>query len=168
VFQDSFGSLDPRWSVRRSVREALDALGIGTPPERDGRVDVLLAEVGLGPEIADRRPGTLSGGQRQRVGIAAALAPQPRLLVADEPVSALDVSVQAQILNLLERLQRELGLALVLITHNIGVVEFLADDLAVMQRGRIEEQGLAAEVLAAPASPYTRTLLDAVPRLVVG
>jgi len=163
VFQDSFGSLDPRWSVRRSVREALDALGIGTPPERDGRVDVLLAEVGLGPEIADRRPGTLSGGQRQRVGIAAALAPQPRLLVADEPVSALDVSVQAQILNLLAGLRRDHGLTIVFITHDLSVVRHLADRVAVMYLGRIIEIGTTAEIFEAPAHPYTKALLSAAP-----
>ena len=150
VFQDSFGSLDPRWTVRRSVREALDALRIGTREERDARVAEVLAEVGIGAALADRRPDTLSGGQRQRVGIAAALAPRPRLLVADEPVSALDVSVQAQILNLFATLRDEHGLTVVFITHDLSVVEHLADRVAVMYLGRIIEIAPTAELFAAP------------------
>jgi peptide/nickel transport system ATP-binding protein/oligopeptide transport system ATP-binding protein len=163
VFQDSFGSLDPRWTVRRSVREALDALRIGTREQRDSRVTEVLAEVGIGAALADRRPDTLSGGQRQRVGIAAALAPQPRLLVADEPVSALDVSVQAQILNLIATLRLEHGLTVVFITHDLSVVEHLADRVAVMYLGRIIEIAPTSELFAAPAHPYTRALLAAAP-----
>ncbi len=164
VFQDSLGSLDPRWTVRRSVREALDAMRIGTPAERDARVSEVLGEVGIGPEVADRRPDTLSGGQRQRVGIAAALAPRPRLLVADEPVSALDVSVQAQILNLLAELREAHGLTVILITHDLSVVEHLADRVAVMYLGRIVEVAPTAELFAAPLHPYTQALLASAPR----
>jgi oligopeptide/dipeptide ABC transporter ATP-binding protein len=164
VFQDSYGSLDPRWPVRRSVREALDAMRIGTPDQRDARVADVLGQVGIGPGLADRRPDSLSGGQRQRVGIAAALAPNPRLLVADEPVSSLDVSVQAQILNLLAALRDEHGLTIVFITHDLSVVEHLADRVAVMYLGRIVELAPTAELFAAPAHPYTRALLAAAPQ----
>ena len=166
IFQDPFASLNPRLRVRDVLEEGMLALR----PEWDAaarlsRLDTLVEQVGLRKDALGRYPHEFSGGQRQRIAIARALAVEPALIVCDEPTSALDVSVQAQILNLLDRLQRELGLALVLITHNIAVVEFLADDIAVMNRGRIEEQGPAAEVLAAPRSAYTRTLLDAVPRL---
>ena len=166
IFQDPFASLNPRLRVRDVLEEGMLALR----PEWDAaarlsRLDALVEQVGLRKDALGRYPHEFSGGQRQRIAIARALAVEPALIVCDEPTSALDVSVQAQILNLLERLQRELGLALVLITHNIAVVEFLADDIAVMNRGRIEEQGPAAGVLAAPRSAYTRTLLDAVPRL---
>lgn len=164
VFQDSFGSLDPRWSARRSIREALDAQGIGDPAERDARVTELLTQVGLGPELGDRRPGALSGGQRQRVGIAAALAPRPEVLVADEPVSALDVSVQAQILNLFATLRHEQGVTIVFITHDLSVVQHLADRVAVMYLGRIIEVGPTDQVFAAPAHPYTQALLAAAPQ----
>lgn len=163
VFQDSFGSLDPRWTVRRSVREALDAQGIGSPGERDARVTELLEQVGLGAELGESRPSALSGGQRQRVGIAAALAPRPKLLVADEPVSALDVSVQAQILNLFAALRRDQGVTIVFITHDLSVIEHLADRVAVMYVGRIIEVGPTDAVFAAPAHPYTQALLAAAP-----
>ena len=124
----------------------------------------LLRQVGLSPDDAERYPHEFSGGQRQRISIARALAGEPDLLICDEPTSALDVSVQAQILNLLRQLQRDLGLSLLFITHNIGVVEYLADDIVVMQRGRVEELGPTVEVLARPRSAYTRELLAAVPK----
>jgi peptide/nickel transport system ATP-binding protein len=132
---------------------------------RRARIEGLVEQVGLRRDSLERFPHEFSGGQRQRIAIARALAVQPRLMVCDEPTSALDVSVQAQILNLLRELQHELGLSLVFITHNIGVVEYLADDIVVMQRGRVEEKGLTTEVLSRPESAYTRTLLDAVPRM---
>jgi ABC-type glutathione transport system ATPase component len=163
VFQDPYSSLDPRWPVRRTIREPLDAQRIGTSSERDARVDELLEQVGLNRGLGDRRPAALSGGQRQRVAIAAALAPRPRLIVADEPVSALDMLVQAQILNLLDDLRRDLGVALLFISHDLGVVRHVADRAAVMYRGRIVEQGAASEVLEHPEHDYTRALLDAHP-----
>jgi ABC-type glutathione transport system ATPase component len=165
VFQDPYSSLDPRWPVERTVREPLDAQGIGTPPDRARRVRELLDEVGLSEAVARRRPRDLSGGQRQRVAIAAALAPDPRLIVADEPVSSLDMLVQAQILNLLDRLRIERGLGLLFITHDLGVVRHLADRVAVMYRGRVVEEGPVDAVFAAPRDAYTRTLLDADLRL---
>ena len=133
VFQDPFGSLDPRWPVGRSVRESLDSFKIGSPADRDSRVLELFERVGLRTAFATRMPNQLSGGQRQRVAIAAALASEPELIVADEPVSALDVSVQAQILNLFMDLQRDLGVTAVFITHDLGVVEHVCDEVAVLQ-----------------------------------
>jgi len=135
---------------------------------RRARIEVLVEQVGLRRDSLERFPHEFSGGQRQRIAIARALAVQPLLIVCDEPTSALDVSVQAQILNLLGQLKRDLGLSLLFITHNIGVVEYLADDIVVMQRGRVEERGPTADVLSHPQSAYTRTLLDAVPRMTVG
>jgi peptide/nickel transport system ATP-binding protein len=169
IFQDPFASLNPRMRVLAILEEGLQALR----PEMDAdarrdRLAALVEQVGLRRDALDRYPHEFSGGQRQRIAIARALAVQPRLIVCDEPTSALDVSVQAQILNLLSQLQRDLGLSLLFITHNIGVVEYLADDIVVMQRGRVEEKGPTEEVLARPRSSYTRTLLDAVPRMTVG
>ena len=165
VFQDPYASLDPRWTVERTVREALDAQHVGTGASRRARVAELLDDVGLSASLARSRPHELSGGQRQRVAIASALAADPDVLIADEPVSALDLLVQAQILNLLAELQRERGLAIVLITHDIAVVEHIADRICVMYLGRVVEQGEAAAVIGSPAHPYTRALLAAVPRL---
>jgi oligopeptide/dipeptide ABC transporter ATP-binding protein len=165
VFQDPYASLDPRWRVARTVREALDAQGAGTRAVRRAHVDELLGAVGLEPRLAGSYPHELSGGQRQRVAIAAALAAGPDLLVADEPVSALDLLVQAQILNLLATLQRERDLAIVLITHDLTVVEHIADRVAVMYLGRIVETGSVAAVTRTPAHPYTRALLASAPRL---
>jgi peptide/nickel transport system ATP-binding protein len=167
VFQDPFASLNPRMRVDEALEEGLVTLR----PELDAaarraRIETLVDRVGLRRDALSRWPHEFSGGQRQRIAIARALAVEPKLIVCDEPTSALDVSVQAQILNLLRELQREFGLSYLFITHNIGVVEYIADDVAVMNRGRIEEAGSVDAVLGAPRSPYTRTLLDAVPRLV--
>jgi oligopeptide/dipeptide ABC transporter ATP-binding protein len=164
IFQNPYSSLDPRWPVERTVREPLDAFRVGDPPARKRRVAELLDSVGLSQRHAQSRPHELSGGQRQRVAIAAALALNPDLIIADEPVSALDVLVQAQILNLICELQRDLGLTLVFITHDMAVVEHIADRVAVMYLGRIVESGPADEVLTRPKHPYTRTVLAAIPQ----
>jgi peptide/nickel transport system ATP-binding protein len=166
IFQDPYASLDPRMRVFEILEEGLVALR----PEMDAtarraHLERLADQVGLRRDSLGRYPHEFSGGQRQRIAIARALAVQPRLIVCDEPTSALDVSVQAQILNLLESLQRELGLSYLFITHNIGVVEYIADQVAVMQAGHIVEQGSSEQVLRAPVHAYTRTLLAAVPRL---
>jgi peptide/nickel transport system ATP-binding protein len=167
IFQDPFASLNPRMRVFDLLEEGLVALHRQLDAAaRRARIERLTDQVGLRRDALERYPHEFSGGQRQRIAIARALAVEPRLLVCDEPTSALDVSVQAQILNLLRDLQRELGVSYLFITHNIGVVEYIADRIAVMRRGRIEEQGPAADVLAAPTREYTRTLLAAVPRLV--
>jgi len=150
--------------VAETIEEGMAALGIGRDAgERRARIDALLVEVGLSPEAKYRYPHEFSGGQRQRIAIARALAVEPRLIVCDEPTSALDVSVQAQILNLLKQLQEKKGLAYLFITHNISVIEFLADEVAVMYLGRIVEHGSVEEVLESPRHPYTRALLSAVP-----
>ncbi len=166
VFQDPFASLDPRMGVHEILDEGLAALrpelGAG---ERRARLARLVEQVGLRRDALDRYPHEFSGGQRQRIAIARALAVEPRLIVCDEPTSALDVSVQAQILNLLRDLQRELGVGYLFITHNIAVVEAMADDVVVMRGGAIEEAGPADAVLARPQRDYTRTLLAAVPRI---
>jgi oligopeptide transport system ATP-binding protein len=164
VFQDPYSSLDPRWSIGRSVRESLDVYKVGNSHDRAQRVRDLFDRVGLNPALADRLPSSLSGGQRQRVGIAAALASEPELIVADEPVSALDVSVQAQILNLFLDLQSDLGVATIFVTHDLGVVEHVSDDIAVLFHGRVVERGPADQVLRSPQDPYTQRLLAAVPR----
>ncbi|MEQ1901708.1 MAG: ATP-binding cassette domain-containing protein [Devosia sp.] len=164
VFQDPYGSLDPRWPVGCSVRESLDCFRIGSPADRDRRVLDLFARVGLSPSLATRLPAHLSGGQRQRVGIAAALASEPELIIADEPVSALDMSIQAQILNLFMDLQNDLGVASIFITHDLGVVEHVSHDVAVMYRGEIVETGPTETIMATPRHDYTCTLLAAIPR----
>lgn len=157
VFQDPTGALNPRRTVRRSVEEPL-RVGGGRGRALHDRVDELLLLVGIDPRTADRRPGDFSGGQRQRVVIARALAADPAAVVADEPVSALDASVQAQVLNLFRDLQQERGLGCLFISHDLAVVGFVADDIAVMYLGRLVETGPAADVLAGPAHPYTRAL----------
>ncbi len=166
IFQDPFASLNPRMRVAEILDEGLAALQPQTTPdERRSRIERITEQVGLRPEALQRWPHEFSGGQRQRIAIARALAVQPRLIVCDEPTSALDVSVQAQILNLLRELQRELGVSYLFITHNIAVVEYIADRVAVMQDGAIVEQGASADVLNRPQQDYTRSLLAAVPRL---
>lgn len=163
VFQDPYSSLNPRMTVGSIVREPLDIHAIGTRDEREARTAKLLAAVGLSAEHARRFPHEFSGGQRQRVGIARALALSPSVVIADEPVSALDVSVQAQVINLFVRLQAEFDLSYVFISHDLSVVEYIADRVAVMYLGRIVEEGAKAEIFARPRHPYTRALLAAAP-----
>jgi peptide/nickel transport system ATP-binding protein len=166
IFQDPFASLNPRMRVAEIMEEGVASLRPEiAPAERRDRVVELLRKVGLRAESVSRYPHEFSGGQRQRIAIARALAVEPNLIICDEPTSALDVSVQAQILNLLAQLQRELGVAYLFITHNFGVVEYLAHDVAVMQAGRIVEAGPAEQILEGPRHEYTQTLLAAVPRL---
>jgi oligopeptide transport system ATP-binding protein len=163
VFQDPYASLNPRMRVGAIIREPLDIYGVGTPAQRELQVAELLDRVGLDSSFARRHPHQLSGGQRQRVGIAAALALGPSVIVADEPTSALDVSVQAQILNLLSRLQAELRLSLLFISHNLGVIEHVSDRIAVMYLGKIVEMAPKQSVFTAPQHPYTAALLAALP-----
>jgi peptide/nickel transport system ATP-binding protein len=161
VFQDPYSSLDPRMTIGETVAEAIPP-GL-TRTERRAEVARLLEMVHLDAARAAAYPGQLSGGQRQRVALARAIAGRPRVVVADEITSALDVSIQGAILNLVRELQRELGLSMLFISHNLAVVRYVADDVAIMLRGRLVEQGPAAQVLAAPRHDYTRALLDAVP-----
>jgi len=165
VFQNPHAALDPRMSVFAAVAEPLRLLGGLRRPALREQVAALLGDVGLGAEFMARYPHELSGGQKQRVCIARALAPQPRALLLDEPTSALDVSVQAQIIELLAALRVRHGLAYLFVSHNLAVVRLLCEQAAVMQNGRIVEQGTAAQVLAEPRHPYTRALLDSVLRV---
>ena len=163
VFQNPYASLDPRMRIADIVAEPLEAYAIGTMASRRGTVSQLLDRVGIDPALAQRRPREFSGGQRQRIAIARALALRPKLIVCDEPVSALDVSIQAQILNLLRDLQDEMGVAYLFISHDIGVVRVMSDRIAVMRHGKIVEIGSADEVYGNPRDDYTRSLLAAVP-----
>jgi ABC-type oligopeptide transport system ATPase subunit len=163
VFQDPYSSLDPRMTVGTIVAEPLVVHGVGTRRERRARVAELLEVVGFDPRFTNRYPHEFSGGQRQRIGIARALALSPRLIVCDEPVSALDVSIQAQILNLLTDVQSEFGLSYLFIAHDLSVVRAMSDRIAVMHQGRIVEQGPADQVYRWPRENYTEALLTAVP-----
>lgn len=165
VFQDPWSSLNPRRTVAQTLREPLDVHRVGTVAERNTRVEELLEVVGLGPRSANRYPHEFSGGQRQRIGIARALALDPQFIVADEPVSALDVSVQSQILNLIARLQRERGIAFLFISHDLAVIQHVSDEIGVMYLGRLVELAPARELFRTPRHPYTQALLSAAPQL---
>jgi peptide/nickel transport system ATP-binding protein len=163
IFQDPYASLNPRMTVAGIVGQALDIHHLAAGAARQARIVQLLQQVGLSAEHLHRYPHEFSGGQRQRIGIARALSVMPRFIVADEPVSALDVSIQAQVINLLQDLQRELGLTLLLITHDLGVVEYLADRVIVMYLGRLMEMAPRRELFRNPRHPYTQALLSAIP-----
>jgi peptide/nickel transport system ATP-binding protein len=164
IFQDPYSSLNPTMTVRQMLGEALSVHDIVQKPERNDRIADLLERVGLAPELADRRPHQFSGGQRQRIGIARALAVEPEFIVADEAVSALDVSVQAQVLNLMMKLQDDLGLTYLFISHNLGVMRHISQHVAVMYLGRIVEQSPTETLFAQPLHPYTQALLKAAPK----
>ena len=163
IFQDPYASLNPRLSVGRIVAEPLEIHAWGNPTQRRSRSCELLEQVGLSGNIFDRYPHEFSGGQRQRIGIARALATQPTFIVADEPISALDVSIQAQVVNLLSDLKRDLGLTYLLIAHDLSMVYHLCDRVAVLYLGRIVEIGPCEDVLTHPRHPYTQALIESVP-----
>ena len=163
IFQDPFASLNPRMTVGALIEEPLRAHGIGTAAERRAQAGRLLAKVGLSPQHADRYPHEFSGGQRQRIGIARALASGPRVVIGDEPVSALDVSIQAQVVNILEDLKQEFGLTLIMIAHDLSVIRHMADRVAVMYLGQLVEIAPVEDLFRAPRHPYTEALLAAIP-----
>lgn len=163
VFQDPYASLDPRRTVEQIIGEPLDVFRISTKKERKERIAYLLQKVGLSPDHGRRYPHEFSGGQRQRIGIARALALNPKLIIGDEPVSALDVSIQAQVINLLEDIQKEFNLSYIIIAHDLAVVEHICDRIAVMYLGRIVELARDKELYTAPIHPYTMALLSAIP-----
>jgi len=163
VFQDPYASLNPRQTVRRTLADPLRLHGVTNRSEVDQRVADMMAKVGLRPDHADRYPHEFSGGQRQRIGIARALILRPKLVICDEPVSALDVSIRAQILNLLEDMKRRYGLTLLFIAHDLAVVKAVSDRIAVMYLGRLCEVGPTEQLFARPAHPYTALLLEAIP-----
>lgn len=167
VFQDPYGALNPRMSVLELISEPWEIHRLHTRADRRRRAAALLDQVGLAASALERKPVEFSGGQRQRIMIARALALEPRLIVADEPVSALDVSVQAQVLNLMKDLQDEFGLSYLFISHDLSVVEFVCDHIGVMLLGELVEEGGREEIYRSPRTEYTRTLLDAIPSLPV-
>jgi oligopeptide/dipeptide ABC transporter ATP-binding protein len=164
IFQDPYSSLNPRLPVGEIIREPLDVHAIGTRGSREEKVRELCRAVGLKEEAINRYPHEFSGGQRQRVGIARALALEPEIIIADEPVSALDVSVQAQVINLMVSLQKRLGLTYLFISHDLSVVEYISDSVAIMYLGRIVEMAKKETIFRQPTHPYTRALLDSVPQ----
>ena len=163
VFQDPYGSLNPRMTIGGSIEEGLRITGIKRGRKRQERLHALLEMVGMSPDSADRYPHEFSGGQRQRIGIARALSVEPSLILCDEPISALDVSIQAQIINLLKDLQEKLGLSYLFISHDLNVVGYLCDTVSVMYKGHIMEHAPADKLFATPRHPYTLTLLSAIP-----
>jgi len=163
IFQDPYASLSPRRTVLQTLLEPLETHGIGTPESRRARVEELIEIVSLRPDALHRYPHEFSGGQRQRIGVARALTLEPKFIVADEAVSALDVSVQSQVLNLIARLQRDMGISFLFISHDLAVVQHISDDVGVMYLGRLVEMAPAEDLYREPAHPYTRALLSAIP-----